>query len=102
MISIPQAALGDNVEIPTINGRVKIDIPAGIQSGKILRLKGKGIKHLNRAGSGDQLVTVNVYTPTKLSPEEKKLFEELATHEGIHPKSDDKNFFHKVKDAFRT
>ncbi len=100
LVTFPQAALGDSVEIPTINGRVKIDIPGGIQSGKILRLRGKGIKHLNSSGSGDQLVIVSLYTPTKLSSEEKKLFEELSKCEGINPQSGERTFFGKVKDAF--
>ncbi len=101
LISFPQAALGDEIEIPTLNGRVKINIPAGIQSGKILRLRGKGIKHLNSAGSGDQLVIVNLFTPTKLSPEEKKIFQQLARCEGVKPKAQDRSFFNKVKDAFK-
>jgi molecular chaperone DnaJ len=101
LISFPQAALGDEVEIPTLNGRVKINIPAGIQSGKILRLRGKGIKHLNGAGSGDQLVIVNLFTPTKLSAEEKKIFQQLAKCEGVKPKEHDRSFFNKVKDAFK-
>jgi len=84
-----------------LNGRVRINIPPGIQAGKILRLKGKGIKHLNSAGSGDQLVVVNLYTPTKLSTEERKLFQELAKCEGVHPKESDRTFFSKVKGAFQ-
>ena len=101
LISFPQAVLGDDVEVPTLNGRVRINIPPGIQAGKILRLKGKGIKHLNSAGSGDQLVVVNLYTPTKLSNEERKLFQELAKCEGVHPKESDRTFFSKVKGAFK-
>jgi molecular chaperone DnaJ len=101
LVTFPQAALGDEVEIPTLNGRAKITIPAGIQSGKILRLKGKGIKHLNSAGSGDQLVVISLYTPTKLSPDERQLFEELAQCEGIKPSAGEKSFFSKMKDAFR-
>jgi molecular chaperone DnaJ len=101
LVTFPQAALGDEVEVPTLNGRAKITIPAGIQSGKILRLKGKGIKHLNSAGSGDQLVVINLYTPTKLSSEERRLFEELAQCEGVKPGPGEKSFFGKMKDAFR-
>lgn len=101
LLSFPQAALGDDVEVPTLNGRVKINVPAGIQSGKILRLKGKGIRHLNSSGSGDQLVVVNLYTPTKLSSKERHLFEELAGCEGVKPSAEEKTFFGKVKDAFR-
>lgn len=101
LLSFPQAALGDDVEVPTLNGRVKINVPPGIQSGKILRLKGKGIRHLNSAGSGDQLVVVNLYTPTKLSPEERKLFQELSKCEGVKPQEQERTFFSKVRDAFR-
>jgi len=102
IVTFPQAALGEEIEIPTINGRVKINIPAGVQSGKILRLRGKGVKHLNSSSSGDQLVIINLFTPTKLSPDERRIFKELATCEGIKPGADDKSFFKKVKGAFRT
>ncbi|MBU0519551.1 molecular chaperone DnaJ [bacterium] len=101
-ISFPQAALGDDVEVPTLHGRVKINIPTGIQSGKVLRLRGKGIRHLNSAGHGDQLVIVNVYTPRKLSEKERNLFEELAKCDGITPKAEEKSFLDKLKNAFRT
>jgi molecular chaperone DnaJ len=101
LLSFPQAALGTDIEIPTLSGRVKINVPAGIQAGKILRLKGKGIKHLNGSGTGDQLVVINLYTPMKLSPRERALFEELSRCEGIAPKPDDRGFFGKVKEAFK-
>jgi len=101
LISFPQAALGDEVEVPTLNGRVRITVPAGLQSGKILRLKGKGIKHLNRSGSGDQLVMINLYTPTRLSSRERSLFQELSECEGVNPGESEKNLFRKVKDAIR-
>ena len=80
LLSFPQAALGDEVEVPTLNGRVKVTIPEGIQAGKVLRLKGKGIKHLNSSGSGDQLILVNVHTPTKLNARERRLLEELSQY----------------------
>ncbi len=102
LISFPQAALGDEVEIPTLNGRVKVTIPAGIQNGKVLRLKGKGIKHLNQAGSGDQLIMINIYTPTKLSPRDRELLEELNKSDSIKPRPEDGSFFSKVKNAFRS
>jgi molecular chaperone DnaJ len=101
LLSFPQAALGDEVEVPTLNGKVKLTIPEGIQSGKLLRLKGKGIKHLNSSGSGDQLVLVNVYTPTKLGPRERRLLEELSQSEDIRPREGDKSFLRKVKDALK-
>ena len=83
LISFPQAALGDEVEIPALHGRIKVSIPAGIQSGKVLRLKGKGIRHLNHQGSGDQLVLINIFTPTKLNAGERRLLEELSECEGL-------------------
>lgn len=74
----PQAALGAEVEVPTLDGPEKIRVPAGTQSGEVLRMKGKGIPHLGRDGRrGDQLITVRVQTPDKLSKEQKKLLEEL-------------------------
>jgi molecular chaperone DnaJ len=76
-ISMPRAALGGKVEVPTLGGRAKVTIPAGIQSGQVLRLRGKGLKSLQRSGTGDQLIKVTVVTPTKLSEKGKKLFTEL-------------------------
>lgn len=99
-ISFGQAALGDEAEIPTLSGRVRIHIPPGIQSGKILRMKGKGIPHLHGFGAGDQLVRVIVWTPTRLSEREKRLFEELVQLGGIQPKTGEKKFFKKVKNVF--
>ncbi|MBC8204953.1 molecular chaperone DnaJ [bacterium] len=99
-LSYPQAVLGDVAAVPTLSGRAKITIPAGTQSGKVLRLAGKGIKHLNGYGAGDQLVVVNIYVPSKLSPKERELLEELAQYEGLKPNPNEKSFFNKVKDAF--
>jgi len=101
LLTFPQAALGDEVEVPTLNGRVKVTIPEAIQAGKVLRLKGKGIKHLNISGSGDQLILVNIYTPTKLNARERRLLEELSQCEGIKPQEDEKSFFRKVKDTLK-
>ena len=98
-ISISQAALGDEIEIPTLNGSVKLEISPGTQSGKILRMRNKGIPHLNGYGSGDQLVRVLVWIPTKLSSEERRLFEQLSQHESLHPPKGDRSFFKKLKDA---
>ena len=84
-ISFAQAALGTHVDIDTIDGKVELKIPAGTQSGKILKLKGKGIPRLGGGDRGDQLVTVMVKTPAKLSKKEKKLFKDLAelNHERV-------------------
>jgi len=76
-ISIPRAALGGKVEVPTLGGRAKVTIPQGIQSGQVLRLRGKGLKSLQRSGTGDLLVRVVVHTPTKPTDRGKALFTEL-------------------------
>lgn len=99
-LSFPQVALGDRVEIPTLESPVELDISAGTQSGKILRLKGKGIPHLRQGSRGDLLVQVLVWTPTKLTMHEKQLFEELANSENLRPPKQNSSFFKKVKDAF--
>jgi len=98
-ISFSQAALGDEIEIPTLDGSTKLRIPAGTQSGKIFRLKGKGIPHLRSYGSGDQLMVVIVWTPDKLNKEARHLFQKLAELEAIRPPRPGRNFWGKVKDA---
>lgn len=98
-LSFSQVALGDEVDVPTLNGKSRLSIASGTQSGKILRMKGKGIPHLNYHGKGDQLVRVLLWTPTKLSEKEKKLFKQLAECDGIRPPKGDKSFFRKVKEA---
>lgn len=98
-LSISQVALGAEVEVPTLNGRAKIHIPPGSQSGKILRMRGKGIPHLHSHGSGDQLVRIIVWTPTKLSAKERKLFEELEKSDNCRPPQGDRGFINKIKDA---
>jgi molecular chaperone DnaJ len=98
-ISFPQATLGDSVEVPTLSGKARLTIPPGTQSGKVFRMRGKGLKHLNGYGSGDQLVITQIFTPSKLSAEEKKLVEKLAESENIQPSANGKGFFEKVKDA---
>jgi len=101
-ISIAQAALGTEVEVPTLDGPELVRIPEGTQHGDTIRLKGKGIKHLRGAGRGDQHVVIGVKVPTKLSPRERELLAELAAIRGEkaggHDK-DQKGFFDKVKDA---
>ncbi len=76
-ISFSQAALGDKTEVETVDGKVKLKIPAGTQSGETFRLKGHGVKHLSHFGHGDQYVTIQVVTPKNLTKEEKELFEKL-------------------------
>lgn len=101
-VSFVDAALGTSVEVPTITGKAKITLEAGTQSGKILRLKGKGIKELNGFTIGDQLVHVNIWTPKQLTSEETELLEKLrnAANFAPQPGKSDKGFFHKVKDMF--
>ena len=101
-LSIPDAAFGINAEVPTIDGRAKIKIPAGTQSGKIFRLKGKGFPEVQGYGRGDQLIHVNVWTPQTLTNEEKNMLEKLANSPNFKPQpaKSDKSFFERVKEAF--
>ncbi len=101
-ISIPDAIFGNKLEVPTIEGHVKINIPAGTQSGKIFRLKGKGFPVVQSYEKGDQLIRVNVWTPQHLSPEEKDFFEKVQESENFKPQpgKSEKNFFDKIKDVF--
>jgi len=101
-ISFPDAAFGTSVEVPTIDGRAKIKIPAGTQSGKIFRLKGKGFPEVQGYGKGDQLIYVNVWTPQHLNSEEKDLLEKLNNSPNFKPQPDknSKSFFERVKEAF--
>jgi len=101
-ISFPEAALGISKDIEAVNGKVRIKLDEGIQSGKILRLKGKGIPSLNGYGNGDLLVHVNVWTPKTLSKEQKQFFENAMDNENFipSPEKSDKSFFEKVKDMF--
>jgi molecular chaperone DnaJ len=99
-ISFTQAALGCEIEVPTLDGRVKMKIPGGIQSGKVMKLSGKGIPDVHGRRRGDQLVVIRVETPTKLTSRQKELLEEFARESGddVHPMG--KGFFDKVKELF--
>lgn len=99
-ISFPEAVLGSEVEVPTLTGKARLTVPSGIQSGKVLRMRGKGVPHLNGNGAGDQLVRVFIYTPTKITDTEKKLLEQLMKSDNMYPSSSKENFFKKVKEAF--
>ena len=101
-ISIPDAILGTNVEIPTVDSKVKIKIEPGTQPGKILRLRGKGLPDVNSYGRGDLLVNVNVWIPRNLNREESKIFEKFKESENFEPKPDknDKGFFDRMKGYF--
>ena len=100
-IGYPEAVLGETVEIPTIEEKVKVKIEAGTQPGKILRLRGKGLPDVNGYGKGDLLAKVNVWIPKNLSKDEKKLVEKMKEAEGFKPGSGDKkSIFSKMKDFF--
>ncbi len=101
-ISFADAALGTSVEVPTIDGKVRIKIDPGTQSGKILRLKDKGVKDINSYGKGDQLIYVNVWIPKTLNGDEKALLEKLKTAPNFQPNPGrgDKSFFEKMKEYF--
>jgi molecular chaperone DnaJ len=101
-ISIPEAILGESKEIDTVTGKVRLKIEAGIQSGKILRLRNKGIPSVNGYGQGDLLVHINVWTPKTLSKDQRVFFEKMKNDDHFQPKpeSTDKSFFEKVKDMF--
>ncbi len=101
-ISLSEAVLGASKDIETVSGKVRIKLDEGIQSGKILRLKGKGIQSINSYGTGDLLVHVNVWTPKTLNKDQKQFFEKNLTDENFipNPEKTDKSFFEKVKDMF--
>ncbi len=101
-VTFIDAALGTSIEVPTIDGKVKIKIEPGTQSGKILRLRGKGIKSVEGYGQGDQLVHVNVWTPKKLNSEEKEALEALRESPNFQPdpSKSDKSFFERMKEFF--
>lgn len=101
-ISFPEAAFGTQTEVPTIDGRAKIKIPAGTQSGKIFRLKGKGFPAVNSYEKGDQLVHVNVWTPQNLTSEERSILEKLDHSPNFKPNPDknQKSFFDKMREMF--
>jgi molecular chaperone DnaJ len=102
-ITIPDAIFGTSVEVPTIDGRAKIKIPAGTQSGKIFRLKGKGFPEVQGYAKGDQLIHVNIWTPQEVSEEEKIALNKMQESENFKPKpvKGDKSFYDKVKEAFK-
>lgn len=102
-VNFVDAVLGETIEIPTVNGKAKIKVEPGTQSGKMLRLKGKGLPRLQQYGTGDLFVHINIYTPTKVSKEEREILEKLKTSENFIPKLDgsQKGFFQRVKDMFQ-
>ena len=101
-VNFSEAVLGTSKEVDTVTGKVKIKIDAGTQSGKILRLKGKGLPSIERYGNGDFLIHINVWTPQELNKEQRKFFEQMQQNENFmpSPNTSDKSFFEKVKDMF--
>lgn len=101
-VNYSEAVLGESKEIETVSGKVKIKVESGTQSGKILRLRGKGLPSIDRYGTGDLLVHINVWTPQNLSKEQKAFFEKNSNDENFepNPSKSDKSFFEKVKDMF--
>jgi molecular chaperone DnaJ len=103
-LSIPDAIFGTDVEVPTLKGRARLQIDAGVQSGKVLRMRGRGIPELNGTRTGDQMVRIHVWTPTRLTEEEERFLRRMRTSPSFTPKpdreADRKSFFSRVKDAF--
>ena len=101
-VNFSEAVLGTSKEVETVTGKVKIKIDAGTQSGKILRLKGKGLPSIERYGTGDFLIHINVWTPQELNKEQRQFFDKMSENENFmpNPNKSDKSFFEKVKDMF--
>ncbi|MCI0519276.1 MAG: molecular chaperone DnaJ [Chloroflexi bacterium] len=98
-INVAQAALGAEVDVPTVDGSVKMKIPPGTQPGKVLRMRGRGVPYLRSNGRGDQLVVVNVEIPARLSAEQRALFEQLSVSLGGEAKPQERSFFDWLKDT---
>jgi len=103
-VTFSQAALGDQVEVPTVEGTARLTVPPGVQSGEVLRLRGQGLPTLHGRSRGDELVRIRVWTPSKLSREQERLMQELRTLEDPPPDEPrsvhDKGFWSKVKEVF--
>lgn len=101
LISVPTAVLGGSVEVPTVDGKVKVNIAPGTQPGKVLRLRGKGLPSVNRYGTGDLLVNIGVYIPEDVSKDEKKAMEALQDSDNFKPSpAKAKNFFSHIRNMF--
>ncbi|MEK7803114.1 MAG: molecular chaperone DnaJ [Deltaproteobacteria bacterium] len=99
-VSFPQAALGTEIDVPTLEGNIKLNIPTGTQAGKVFRLKGKGIASLHTGQRGDQNVIIKVETPIRLTQRQKELLEEFAKISGEETNPIKKNFMEKVRELF--
>ena len=98
-INVAQAALGAEIEVPTIDGASQLNIPPGTQPGKVFTIKGKGVPHLRGSGRGDEVVVVNVDIPARLNPEQRKLFEQLAKTLGSEVHTTDKSFLDHLREV---
>jgi molecular chaperone DnaJ len=98
-VNIAQATLGAEVTVPTVDGDEKLTIPSGTQPGKVITMRGKGIPHVRGNGRGDQLVVVNVEIPSRLSVEQRELFEQLAKSLGTEVRPQERGFFDKIKEV---
>ncbi len=99
-ISVPQAVLGAEIEVPTVDGSEKLNIPAGTQPGKIFTLRARGVPHLQRSGRGDQKIIINVSVPKKLTDEQRGLFEKLAESLNVEVKPQERGFADWLNDLF--
>ncbi|MCM3089117.1 molecular chaperone DnaJ [Bhargavaea ginsengi] len=100
-INFPQAALGDEVEVPTVHGKVKLKIPAGTQTGTTFRLKGKGVPNVHGYGTGDQHVIIKLITPTKMTEKQKQLMRDFAAVSGDAPDEYQSSLFDRLKRTFK-
>jgi len=101
LLTVPMATLGGSVEVPTVEGKVKVTIAAGTQPGKVLRLRGKGLPSVNRYGTGDLLVNIGVYIPENLSKDEKAAIEKLGKSDNVKPNATaSRNFFAHFRNMF--
>lgn len=101
VLNYADLVLGAEVEVPTLTGTARLKVPAGTPSGQILRMRDKGIPHVQRNGRGDQLVHVHVYVPTKVSGKEKDLLKTMKSLEGFSPSEEEKGVIDKIRDLFR-
>jgi molecular chaperone DnaJ len=101
-ISVPDAIIGTDAEIPSVDGKLRIKVEPGTQSGKILRLRGKGLPDVNGYGNGDLLVYIQVWTPKKIDKNEKELLEKLKSSPNFkpNPEKEDRNFFDRMRKIF--
>lgn len=101
LLTMPTAILGGSVEVPTVDGKVKVTINPGTQPGKVLRLRGKGLPSVNRYGTGDLLINIGVYIPENLNKDEKAIIEKLGKSENVKPGSSaSRDFFSRVRNMF--